>query len=469
MSTSPPQQPSSFHLPSNPSQTQSCSLSLLQRAAAEELASRYLLRSQPTAVEMMLALGKQPASFQLPILQGTESKFQILCPRQSGKTFAVAIRALHLAQTRANSTVIVIAPTKEQSASLVREIRMADDDLGNRVKRSSATKYQIEFTNRSLIIVLPDEERYVRGYHADLLVLDEAALITRTTYHAARPFVLRTKGQIIALTTPRGKTGWFYDTWMQQEYWTRVHATWRDVPMFTEEMMQGELVALGKSMFDQEFECSFEGGEGILLPFELIATCESDIALWSSSNRRRPGGRYYIGIDLGRSPQQKGGRTVVWTWELAGGILWAREIYVMHGKGWQEQEHEIRKRLMLPGLVKAHIDAGFGGPIIETLTRDFPLLEPISLGDYNMGGLARAFRAAFESKRIRIPVDAVLRDDLQLVAETVQANGKPKLETRKNASGHADRFWAAALAYNAAMLNKPVSFGRPVLARKHGL
>jgi len=63
--------------------------------------------------------------------------------------------------------------------------------------------------------------------------------------------------------------------------------------------------------------------------------------------------------------------------------------------------------------------------------------------------LASLLKTKFEDKTIRIPIDPVLREDLHSVQKTVSPSGNLKLEAPRDEKGHADRFWALALAVYA--------------------
>ncbi len=60
---------------------------------------------------------------------------------------------------------------------------------------------------------------------------------------------------------------------------------------------------------------------------------------------------------------------------------------------------------------------------------------------------ATALREAMEDKRLRIPADEALRRDLHSVRAEAGPTGAPRLVAeRAGTDGHADRFWALALA-----------------------
>ena len=77
--------------------------------------------------------------------------------------------------------------------------------------------------------------------------------------------------------------------------------------------------------------------------------------------------------------------------------------------------------------------------------------------------LATALKERLEDRTMRIPAgDVVLRTDLHSVRKEVGPTGIPRLIADRDAAGHADRFWAGALAAAAAHSEyQPFSY-RPV-------
>jgi phage FluMu gp28-like protein len=59
-------------------------------------------------------------------------------------------------------------------------------------------------------------------------------------------------------------------------------------------------------------------------------------------------------------------------------------------------------------------------------------------------------KAAFEDRTVRIPSDRFIRADLRSLRKTVTAGGNIRFEGERTQEGHADRFWALALALQAA-------------------
>ncbi len=64
--------------------------------------------------------------------------------------------------------------------------------------------------------------------------------------------------------------------------------------------------------------------------------------------------------------------------------------------------------------------------------------------------LAYPLRARFEDQTIRIPDSEEIISDLRAIKKTVGVSGQIRFDASRNENGHADRFWALALACEAS-------------------
>src|ERR1019366_5345786 len=99
-----------------------------------------------------------------------------------------------------------------------------------------------------------------------LLVLDEAARIPDQLYRSVRPMLAVSRGRLVALSTPFGRRGWFYEEWSGTGPWDRVQITWRDCPRITADFIEEERRALGPAWVAQEYETTFTALEGLVYP-----------------------------------------------------------------------------------------------------------------------------------------------------------------------------------------------------------
>jgi hypothetical protein len=79
-------------------------------------------------------------------------------------------------------------------------------------------------------------------------------------------------GSLIALTTPFGQRGWFYEAWTEGgEDWTRVRVSADQCPRLSAAFLAGELKALGPQTFKQEYQLEFVSDSEAIFPIELVA------------------------------------------------------------------------------------------------------------------------------------------------------------------------------------------------------
>lgn len=64
--------------------------------------------------------------------------------------------------------------------------------------------------------------------------------------------------------------------------------------------------------------------------------------------------------------------------------------------------------------------------------------------------LAMPLLRLFQDKLLRVPAEAGVREDLHAVRKVVTAANNIRLDADRDERGHADRFWALALACHAA-------------------
>ncbi len=133
-----------------------------------------------------------------------------------------------------------------------------DNALGRPVPVIAETALTMELANGSRIIALPGEEGTIRGYSGvSLLVIDEAARVPDGLYFSVRPMLAVSRGLLVALSTPFGRRGWFYDEWRSCNPWDRVRVTAAECPRITAEFLAEERAVLGEHWFSQEYELVF--------------------------------------------------------------------------------------------------------------------------------------------------------------------------------------------------------------------
>ena len=197
----------------------------------------------------------------------------------------------------------------------------------------------------------------------------------------------------------------------------------------------------------EELDCIPSAGTGAWLAWELIRAAESDEA---GDPAAYDGGVTYIGVDVAR-------RRDLWVAavvEPVGDVLWAREIVARRGISFSEQRQIVAGLAARYRPVRIAVDqTGMGEAVVEQWQEDH---GRVRVGGVIMSGprrldVATALREAMEDRRLRIPSDEDLRRDLHSMRAEDGPTGTPRLVAeRAGTDGHADRFWALALACAAA-------------------
>jgi hypothetical protein len=84
------------------------------------------------------------------------------------------------------------------------------------------------------------------------------------------------RGTRVALTTPFGERGIFFDEWHSTRRWQRIRIPATECPRITAEFLREEREALGERWFRQEYLCSFEDVVGAVFSWKDIQSAMSD-------------------------------------------------------------------------------------------------------------------------------------------------------------------------------------------------
>ena len=197
----------------------------------------------------------------------------------------------------------------------------------------------------------------------------------------------------------------------------------------------------------EELDCEPAAGAGAWLAWDVIRALEDAAA---GDPAAFAGGVTYIGVDVAR-------RRDLWVAvaiERVGDVLWLRELVVRQGIPFREQRAIVRALAERFRASRIAVDqTGMGEAVVEQLEEDHGTtrVEGVLMTAPRRLDVATALREAAEDRRLRIPPDDALRRDLHSVRTEAGPTGAPRLlADRGDTDGHADRFWAIALACAAA-------------------
>jgi hypothetical protein len=197
----------------------------------------------------------------------------MLCARQAGKSLTAAALALKAALLGAPALVLLLSPSLRQSGELLQaKVLSLFNALGRPVAPVRESALQFELANGSRVVSLPgDSEATVRGYsNVRLLVIDEASRVDDGLYYSVRPMLAVSGGQLVALSTPFGRRGWFWQEWSEGKGWLKVCVTADQCPRISREFLAEEERSMGPRWFAQEYRCSFESAVDSVFAYEDI-------------------------------------------------------------------------------------------------------------------------------------------------------------------------------------------------------
>lgn len=242
------------------------------------------LQTALDASRLMAAAGMQPDLWQADLLREKPRQAILCCCRQSGKSVTAAMLALHEAIYHENGLILLLSPSLRQSSELFRKVLDLYTAIGRPTKATNESTLRIEFQNGSRIISLPGTEATIRGYSgARLLVIDEASRVEDPLYYSVRPMLAVSGGRLVALSTPFGKCGWFFETWQSDSHeWTRVRITAPDCPRISKEFLEQERRSMPARWFQQEYECEFHNIEDAAFASDrLDAAIDPTVEVWA--------------------------------------------------------------------------------------------------------------------------------------------------------------------------------------------
>lgn len=404
-------------------------------------------------------------------------RFKIsLMSRQSGKDFTSEGEAAEDCNARPGTEWMVAAPSErqaldslEQGKTWAQAFDLVVDDYQEEREGGSETllkSAEIIYSNGSKVRAVPGRPDTVRGRSANLLLTEfDFFDDPGATWRAILPSITNPlKGgekRVRLITTPNGKGGAADKIWSKNEIgktkWSKhlvtiYHAVLMGLPVD---------IAQLREMFDdpdgwaQEFECKFLDGSNVLLPYELIGTCESFEAseVWNLSDAIG-GGACFTGIDFGRQNDP----SVAVTLQRVGGLLVTREVNVMKQVSSPDQQDKMR------GAIKGSLRTCFDytGPGIglgDFLAKEHGEWKPeqhkmgkVELCTFSAGFKRLIFprlRRAFEQRELLIPISRAIREDLHAMMQTFNG-GEYNYWSPRTKEGHSDICTAYALALRAA-------------------
>ena len=101
-----------------------------------------------------------------------------------------------------DQTIVILSRSKIQANILIERARMFAARLGHKIRRASGHQFSLKLDNGSQIFAGTQITDTSDGNTANVLIVDEAALVKDLFYFSVSPATARTHGAIWLMSTP---------------------------------------------------------------------------------------------------------------------------------------------------------------------------------------------------------------------------------------------------------------------------
>ena len=434
----------------------------------------------------------------------------LLKSRQTGFSFVVAIKGLvkALDPARTQYTKQFVSYNEEDAQEKIRYARQFYDSIPNRYKKKLVhqTATMLEFEDvgsktTSRLISLPC--RPPRGKNGDVC-LDEFAIylprLSKEIYTAASFCTLR-RGCIEVGSTPLGTIGKFYEICTNRESYPnfdRYFIPWwyakvmckdvRGAVQYAKDLETAErverfgtdrLISLFQNStledFQQECECVFIDSSASYISLELIyantpgrreedipANFEKDEDYYNAKrdieihcfrnaddlilnySPEKYGSPLFMGLDIGRTSDA----TVFYIIGVINGKKRSVLRHEMRNADFDAQEAVLNKLMENLPIYRCCIDdGGIGRNLAENAHKRYG--ERAELYHFDLQSkevLAMCVRTGLERREYELDNDREFHAQIHSIKRTPSSGGSFRYDAERNEHGHADSFWAWALA-----------------------
>lgn len=392
-----------------------------------------------------------------------------LSARQVGKSFALSYLATKkvLTSGKPNSLALCISTGARASSELIKKcVQMAEAvHIINPAVTYTAAADCVKFAQGQRIVSLPSgNPPGLRGYTADIIIIDEGAYIERPkdVFAAIAPTLTRNPdAELVIASTPAGQNSWYYDMYQKalddNEEWLVQTTTIEDA---VKEGLNVDLEQLKKTVNDQdvwdrEYMCRFAKAFG-----ELIDTSVLDFVPAQQDVKAR-----WMGMDVGSSSDRTAIVTVA---ELADGSMLVEDAAILHKASYEHQIEVTRELYAKFNWTAGYIDAnGIGSALAEWASKKVTSkVKGFTWTGSNKTPSYEAMRAKIFDHKLKFAdhLRDLVINDFNNVHRVVSEAGRVSYEAGRDGNGHSDFTSALVLAIQAAA-SSPIQAMLPTAAR----
>ena len=179
---------------------------------------------------------------------------------------------------------MICAPTLRQSNELLAKVKAFTGALPTGLRSDGHNRVSMVLPNNSRIVAIPANLDTTRGFSSvSMMLIDEAPRVPDPAFHALTPMLARSNGNLWVMSTPRGRLGFFHDTWHNGgDYsdWFRVFNTIDDCPNIPRDFVERERRDKPAADFLEDYYCVFQDSTE-----QLFSTDDMDAASGTMSSR----------------------------------------------------------------------------------------------------------------------------------------------------------------------------------------
>lgn len=399
--------------------------------------------NSPTANELKKRILEHGGLFnyQKEFLNSNDTFRIVLKSRQIGFSYVSSADALIGAVAGRNQ--LFLSASEEQALILMRYMRNWAKEYGINFAKDS--EHEVVLENGAYIKSLANNFRTVQGFTGDIW-MDEFAWYPnpKRIWDAFVPSIGAIKGRVTILSTPFEEHSLFHELYSNENRYYMFKRFCVNIYKAIEDGLDFDLETM-RDLFDADtwasaYECQFVDDESSLLSISLIKSCVDDKAHYYTPKSSET---IYAGYDVGRVSDRSTLAGVI----LENGVYKTAMMDVLAKAKFEEQKEHLSGFLKTYPLSVLKIDkTGIGMNLAENMHTKFKSrVSGVWFSNTRKEEMALNLKKAFEDKLIKIPNDPLLIADIHAIKRTIGAKSF-KYDAKRNEYGHADRFWALALA-----------------------
>jgi phage FluMu gp28-like protein len=420
--------------------------------------------------------------YQLAFLRSKANYRCVEKARQVGYSWLFACEALARAHLRDTYTGVFVSYNLADAKEKIAYCQQMHDELPLEYQKKRITDSKLELAfqsnnaSRRVSRIISNPSKAPRGKKGDIY-LDELAHCTndREIYKGSTALILRSSSQLSTASSPLGRRGIFWEIARQEvqaypSYWRQsvpwwlcsflckdtataskvapTMATHDRVAMFGKKNIKEQFASLLLEDFQQEFEVLYSDETLTFFPYDLILPNTSDDVVLFDDITELAGlvkGRVVIGYDVGRKRDYS---AMAVCEEMKNGSLVLRMMREFDKVPFAQQESACRVVLDTLPVARFSIDNnGIGMMLAENLHADYPQVIPEDFTTPSKEMWCTDLKIRFQKHTMELPKDRDLTAQIHSIKKSVTSGGRVTFDADRDAArGHADKFWALALA-----------------------